>query len=78
MGLKGKVDSTPLMRRTYQSTNPKSLTRDFVFNKFHYDNYRDFIIPKTRNSMPSKRSKPNPSHKNIEIVFCENKLPDFV
>ena len=75
----GKYEQTPLPLQTYRSTKPTGLARTFVFNKFNYDNYKQFPIPKTLNSMPSKKTKlKNSNHKNIEIVFCENKFPDFV
>ena len=64
---------------TYRSTKPSGLARSFVFNKFNYDNYKEFPIPKTLNSMPGKKGKfKSSSQKNIEIVYCENKFPDFI
>ena len=74
-----KYQETPIPMQTFQSTKPSGLARSFVFNKFNYDNYRQFPIPKTLNSMPGKQTKfKSSSQKNIEIVYCENKFPDFV
>jgi hypothetical protein len=74
-----KHEPTPVPLDTFRSTQPKGLSRSFVFNRFHYDNYRQFPIPKTRNSMLSKKQRQsNGEYRNIEVVFCENKLPDFV
>jgi len=74
-----KNEQTPIPLSTHRSTKPEGLARTFVFNKFNYDNYRQFPIPKNMRSMPSKKVKVNNNNnKNIEVVFCENKYPDFI
>ena len=73
------MEKTPIYLKNREKTKATGLERAFVFNRFGYDSYKQFPIPKTLNSMPSKKVRhSNPNHKNIEIIFCENKLPDFV
>ena len=74
-----KYEETPIPLETFQSTKPSGLARSFVFNRFSYDNYKEFPIPKTLKSMPGKSTKfRSASQKNIEVVYCENKYPDFI
>lgn len=52
------------------------MTRSHVFNRFQYDNYQQIPMEKAKKSMPAKRL--NSNNKNIEVVFCESKFPEFV
>ena len=52
--------------------------RSHVFNRFLYDNYHKIPTERTNYSERRKQTRLSQHQKNIEIVFCQNKLPDFV
>jgi hypothetical protein len=52
------------------------MARSHIFNRFHYDNYQQLPAEKPGRSIKPKPSRSN--QKNIEVVFCESKFPEFV
>lgn len=66
-------DSLPNLR-SIQTTRKAEITRSHVFNRFQYDNYQKLPPGKTANFHQFRKLR-EAKHKNIEMVFCENKFP---